>query len=145
LNANINGKTIYSEVNEIVDPSHTALVVWDVQNLLVDAIFNKEEFIRNIYFLIESARKSKISIFYTAIEMLPLKYESSSRLYTYNKLMAKMQRSMPEKRDLSLAINTKEEEEMVITKHTASIFIGTDFERMIRCRGYHCSIYRYSN
>jgi len=135
LNANINGKTIYSEVNEIVDPSHTALVVWDVQNLLVDAIFNKEEFTRNIYFLIESARKSKISIFYTAIEMLPLKYESSSRLYTYNKLMAKMQRSMPEKRDLSLAINTKEEEEMVITKHTASIFIGTDFERMIRNAG----------
>jgi len=42
---------------------------------------------------------------------------------------------MPEKRDLSLAINTKEEEEMVITKHTASIFIGTDFERMIRNAG----------
>jgi len=130
----INGKTIYSEVNEIVEPSHTALVVWDVQNLLVDSIFNKEEFTRNINFLIESARKSKISIFYTAIEMLPLKYESSSRLYTYNKLMAKMLRYMPEKRDLTLAINTKEEE-MVITKHTASIFIGTDFERMIRNAG----------
>jgi nicotinamidase-related amidase len=130
----INGKTIYSEVNEIVEPSHTALVVWDVQNLLVDSIFNKEEFTRSINFLIESARKSKISIFYTAIEMLPLKYESSSRLYTYNKLMAKMLRYMPEKRDLTLAINTKEEE-MVITKHTASIFIGTDFERMIRNAG----------
>jgi len=39
---------------------------------------------------------------------------------------------MSEKRDLSLAINRneEEEEEMVITKHTASIFIGTDFERM---------------
>src|SRR3954469_22354850 len=130
----INGKTIYSEVNEIVEPSHTALVVWDVQNLLVDSIFNKEEFTRSINFLIESARKSKISIFYTAIEMLPLKYESSSRLYTYNKLMAKMLIYMPEKRDLTLAINTKEEE-MVITKHTASIFIGTDFERMIRNAG----------
>src|SRR3954469_25133466 len=43
---------------------------------------------------------------------------------------------MCEKRDLSLAINRKEEEEeMVITKHTASIFIGTDFERMIRNAG----------
>ena len=41
---------------------------------------------------------------------------------------------MPEKRDLTLAINTKEEE-MVITKHTSSIFIGTDFERMIRNAG----------
>ena len=27
----INGKTIYSAVNEIVGPSHTALVVWDIK------------------------------------------------------------------------------------------------------------------
>ena len=51
------------------------------------------------------------------------------------------ERSMSEKRDLSLATNRneeeeqEEEEEMVITKHTASIFIGTDFERMIRNTG----------
>jgi len=48
------------------------------------------------------------------------------------------QQSMSEKRDQSLAINRKEEEEeeeMIITKHTASIFIGTDFERMIRNAG----------
>jgi nicotinamidase-related amidase len=137
----IDGKTIYSAVNEIVEPSHTALVVWDVQNLLVDSIFNKEEFVRNINFLIESTRKSKISIFYTAIEILPLKYESSARLYTYNKLLARMQQqqqqqqqSMSEKRDMSLAVDRKEEE-MLITKHTASIFIGTDFERIIRNAG----------
>ena len=39
--------------------------------------------------------------------------------------------------DLSLAVDRKEgqEEEMVITKHTASIFIGTDFERMVRNAG----------
>lgn len=94
---------------------------------------------RNITLLIESARRTtKMPIFYTAIEMLALKYESSAWLYTYNKLFARMQqqqqRSMSEKRDLSLAINRneEEEEEMVITKHTASIFIGTYFERMIR-------------
>jgi len=134
----IDGKTIYSKVEEIVEPSHTALVVWDVQKLLVDFIFNKEEFMKNINLLIKSARNSKIPIFYTVIEMLPTKYESSSRLYTYTKIFANLQkRSMPqppEKRDLSLAIETWEEE-IVITKHTASIFIGTDFERMIRNAG----------
>jgi nicotinamidase-related amidase len=69
--------------------------------------------------------------------MLPLKYESSARLYTYTKIFASQQRSMqppPEKRDLSLAIN-RNENEVMITKHTASIFIGTDFERMIRNAG----------
>ena len=45
-----------------------------------------------------------------------------------------MQRSMPEKMDMSIAVDRKEDE-MVITKHTASIFIGTDFERMIRNAG----------
>jgi nicotinamidase-related amidase len=51
-------------------------------------------------------------------------------------MFAKMQqqRSMPEKRDLSLSINS-EENEILITKHTMSIFIGTDFERMVRNAG----------
>jgi|SRR5919112_3292845 nicotinamidase-related amidase len=131
----IDGKTIYSNVFEIVDPAHTALVVWDVQKMLVDSIFNKEEFMKNINFLIYAARKSKITVFYTSIEMLPTKYESSARLYTYNKLFARMQQSsISEKRDLSLAVNRKEDE-ILITKHTASIFIGTDFERITRNAG----------
>ena len=131
----IDGKAIYSNVFEIVDPAHTALVVWDVQKMLVDSIFNKEEFMKNINFLIYAARKSKITVFYTSIEMIPTKYESSARLYTYNKLFARMQQSsISEKRDLSLAVNRKEDE-ILITKHTASIFIGTDFERITRNAG----------
>jgi nicotinamidase-related amidase len=130
----INGKTIHSNIQEIVDPAHAALVVWDAQKMLVDFIFNKEEFMYNINLLTESARRSNIPIFYTSIEMLPTKYESSARLYTYNKLFAKIQRSMPEKMDMSSAIDRKEGE-IVITKHTASIFIGTDFERMVRNAG----------
>ena len=91
----IDGKTIYSTIQEIVDPAHTALVVWDVQKMLVDFIFNKEEFINNINLLIESARRTKVPIFYTSVEMLPTKYESSARLYTYNKLFARMQQQRP--------------------------------------------------
>src|SRR3954452_22167742 len=137
----IDGKTIYSTIQEIVDPAHTALVVWDVQKMLVDFIFNKEEFINNINLLIESARRTNVPIFYTSVEMLPTKYESSARLYTFNKLFAKMQQqqqrpqqSRSENMDLSPAVDRKEGE-MVITKHTASIFIGTDFERMVRNAG----------
>ena len=38
---------------------------------------------------------------------------------------------------MSLAVDKKEgqEGEILITKHTASIFIGTDFERMVRNAG----------
>ncbi|MGN6623697.1 MAG: hypothetical protein ACTHJ7_07055 [Candidatus Nitrosocosmicus sp.] len=56
---NINGRIIYSTIPEIVEPTHTALVVWDVQKMLVDFIFNKEVFMNNINRLIESARKCK--------------------------------------------------------------------------------------
>ena len=41
------GKTNYSTIQEIVDPVYTALVVQDVQKMLVDFIFNKEEFMKH--------------------------------------------------------------------------------------------------
>ena len=66
--------------------------------------------------------------------MRPTKYESSARLYTYNKMFARIQRSMPEKMDMSITVDRKEND-MVITKHIESIFIGTDFERMVRNAG----------
>jgi|SRR6476469_253787 len=106
----IDGKIIYSEVNEIVESSHTALVVCDVQKMFIDFIFNKVEFMKNIKLLIESARRAKIPIFYTFAEMLPTKYESSARLYAYNKLFAKMQLRMPKKKEMSLAVDRKEGE-----------------------------------
>ena len=37
-------KVVYNTIEEIVDPSHTALVVWDVQHGSTKIIFNKEEF-----------------------------------------------------------------------------------------------------
>jgi nicotinamidase-related amidase len=94
--------------------------------------FNKDEFMNNIDLLIECARKCKIPVLFSFIEMFAPKFESSARLYTYNRIFARMQqRPLLEKRDLSLAVN-RDEDEMLITKHTMSIFIGTDFERMIR-------------
>ena len=41
-------KIVYDTVEEIPDPSHTALVLWDVQRALTKMVFNKEEFARNL-------------------------------------------------------------------------------------------------
>jgi hypothetical protein len=41
---NVNGINVFESFREIVDPAHTCVVVWDVQNGLVDRIFNKDEF-----------------------------------------------------------------------------------------------------
>ena len=52
-----NNITIYETLAEIADPGHSCLVVWDVQNGLVDRIFNKEEFLTNLKGLIETLRR----------------------------------------------------------------------------------------
>jgi nicotinamidase-related amidase len=130
---NVNGKTIYSNIEEIVEPKHTVLVVWDVQNMLVNSIFNREEFIANLTMLIDSARKSGIPIFYTAIQFLPPRFQSQAWLYAMNKRFSNQQRQQkpPTRGDLELTIHPRDEE-IVINKHTASVFIGTHFEQMIR-------------
>jgi len=69
---NTSGKsTIYKNLQEIVNPEHTALVVWDVQNALVNHSFNKDEFLQNLKALIQAARDSNIPIIYTKITPLP--------------------------------------------------------------------------
>lgn len=125
----IDGKVIYTEIEEIVDPSHTALVVWDVQNITVNFIFNKDEFLGNLNSLIQSARESKVPIFYTAIRPPPLKYQSSVTIYTLSRFFGR-QLQLTEQ-DLNLAVKPSQDE-TTIYKNAASIFIGTDFERMVR-------------
>ena len=53
----IGDKIVYNTIEEILDPSHTALVVWDVQHALTKMIFNREEFSRNLNSIVELARK----------------------------------------------------------------------------------------
>jgi nicotinamidase-related amidase len=133
---------IYRELREIAAREHTALVVWDVQNALVNAIFNKEEFLKNLRSLIEAARKYDIPIAYTKITPLPTRYESPWRLFMSmkrfgvdepDKLPPFMKPGAPESEihaDVAPAPN-----DIVLNKHTASIFIGTHFEYMMRSSG----------
>ena len=59
----IGDKIVYNTIEEILDSSHTALVVWDVLRALTKMIFNKEEFSRNLNSIVELARRSNIPIF----------------------------------------------------------------------------------
>ncbi len=130
---------IYRNLQEIVDPEHTAFVVWDVQNALVNRSFNKEEFVQNLKPLIQTARDSNIPIIYTKITPLPRHYESPFRIYMQ---MKRAGLDDPEKLPSFMAIGSPEaeiysevepaDEDIVLNKHTASIFTGTHFEYMMR-------------
>jgi nicotinamidase-related amidase len=56
----IGDKIVYSTIEEILDPSHTALVVWDVIHAFEKMIFNKEKFSTKLNSVVELARKSNI-------------------------------------------------------------------------------------
>src|ERR671939_2099279 len=127
-------KKVHNTVEEILDPSHTALVVWDVQHGTTKVIFNKEEFSRNLNSVVELARKSNIPIFFTPIQMLPKRFESAAIIYTLGKLGFDRLFEQFTAEDMHFAVKPQEGE-LVINKHTGSIFIDTGFERLLRNAG----------
>jgi len=82
----IGNKVVYDTIEEFIDPSRSALVVWDVQNMLVNRIFNRDEFTNNLNFVVNLARRANVPIFFTRIQILPNRFESPARLYTLSKL-----------------------------------------------------------
>jgi nicotinamidase-related amidase len=138
---NTNGVTLYEDLTEIVDPRHSCLIVWDVQNGLVDRIFNKEEFISNLKALKKNLR-GKIPIVYTLITPVPKEFQSSWALYSMmRRFNVKEISNLPNfmapgsrEREIPEALRP-EEGDIVLDKPAASIFIGTNFENMMRNRG----------
>jgi nicotinamidase-related amidase len=127
---------VYTELNDIVAPEHAALIVWDVQKMLVDRIFNKDEFLQKIGKLIEAARKADVPVFFTKITPLPERFESKARLAA----MKNWGTMSNDKSMFELAVQPNENE-VVINKNTASIFVGTNFELMARNAGIEALIF----
>ncbi len=143
-----NNKTIYDSMSEIVSPGHTALVVWDVQNALVDNIFNKYEFLANLKPVISKAREKGVPVIYSKITPLPVQYNSSWAIYA---MMRRYGIDDPEKLPSFMKPGTSDADiapdvapsgdDVVINKHTASIFIGTHVEYMLRNKGIETIIF----
>ncbi len=133
---------IFENLKEIANPEHTALVLWDCQNGLVDHIFNREEFLANLKALLVAARRRKIPVIYTKITPLPAGYQSGWGIYQAmkrfgvddpSKIPVFMKPGSPEA-EIAAAL-APAEGEVVLNKHTANIFFGTNFEQLMRFRG----------
>jgi nicotinamidase-related amidase len=134
--------TIFENLKEIAEPEHTALVIWDCQNGLVDHIFNKEEFLADLKTLLAAARRRKITVIYTKITPLPAGYQSGWGIYQAmkrfgvddpSKIPVFMKPGSPEA-EIAAAL-APAEGELVLNKHSANIFFGTNFEQLMRFRG----------
>jgi len=135
------GISIYENLAEIVNPEHSCLVVWDVQFGLVDKIFNKDKFLVTVKGLVNSIR-NKMPVVYTLITPEPKGFRSSWRTYSF---MRRFNVKEIDKLPQFMAMGSKDrdiheevkptKDDIVIEKSTASIFIGTNFEYLMRSRG----------
>jgi nicotinamidase-related amidase len=132
----------FATLKEIVEPEHTCLVVWDVQNALVNVVFNREQFLKSLKSLVTAARKYKVLIVYTKITPLPTAVESPWRVYNMMKRFgvddpAKLRPWLvPGSPEAEISDEVKPaENDLVLNKHTASVFIGTHFEYLMMNRG----------
>jgi len=136
----INGVILYENLKEIVDPKHSCLVVWDVQNGLVDRIFNREEFLSSLKPFIEKLR-ARMPVVYTLIRPLPRPFIPSWSLYSmmrrFNvddvKKLPSFMAPGSQERIIPGAVEPKSSD-IVLEKSFASIFLGTNFEFMLRNR-----------
>jgi nicotinamidase-related amidase len=119
------------ELKEIVAPAKTAVLLWDVQNMLVDNIFNKETFLANTNEVLAAAREKNMPVFFSKIDPLPERFESPVRKY-FAKHRVFQLKFTPTGLDLAIEPLANE---TVIWKNTASIFIGTNVEQMLRNAG----------
>lgn len=125
---------IDQELKEIVGPARTALLVWDVQNRLVNNIFNRDIFLSNTKRLVIKAREKGVPVIFSKSMPLPEKFESPARKYMFRNMFKnfKNMAQVPNGQDLTIEAL---ENDIVIPKNTASMFIGTNFEMLLRNAG----------
>jgi nicotinamidase-related amidase len=110
----------------LIKKNDSALIIWDVQEVLVSRIFNKEEFLGKVANLISAARELDIPVLYTKITPLPERFESPLRKATG--------RAGFNPGEIQKEVYPKDSD-VVINKNTPSIFVGTNFEMMMRNAG----------
>ncbi len=137
---NTYGVVVYEDLKEIVDPKHSCLIIWDVQTGLVDRIPDKEKLIGNLKSLKKSLR-GKMPVIYTLITPIPKQFQSSWYLYTMmRRFNVKEISELPDfmapgskEREIPKALQPQDSD-IVLDKPAGSIFIGTNFEYMMRGR-----------
>ena len=120
-----------TELKEILNPNKTAVLIWDVQNMLVQNIFNTEEFLGNTKKVISLAKEKNVPVIFSKITPLPERFESPVRKYFMKKRLLSF-KPVPNGYDLTIEPTDLD---IVIPKNTASMFIGTNFEQLLRNAG----------
>jgi nicotinamidase-related amidase len=132
------GRKIPTDLGEIVEPAHTVLLVWDMQNDQAGGSFNKEALIRNAPPLIAAARAAKIKTVYTRQTPYLWKDESPAWIRRFMKEQKVDHPSKLKPRRLHGSFGWQlmdpfapSEDDLVIDKRRGTMFIGNEFETLL--------------
>jgi nicotinamidase-related amidase len=132
---------IYQSLKEIVDPAHTILVAWDIQNTTANRAFNKEECLNNIKAIMAAARQQNVPLVYTKITRLPQQFASSWTLFmTMRRYKVDDPEKIPQLKPGSFELEIHDavkpnQDDLILPKYTPNIFLGTHFEHLLQNRG----------
>lgn len=135
------GREIPTEPREIIDPSRTVLLVWDMQNDQAGGSFNKEELIRNTPPLIVAAHAAQVKVIYT--QSTPYLWRDESPAWIRRALKEQKvdhpSKLKPRRVRGSFGWQLMEpfkplEDDIVLEKRRPTMFLGTEFESLLHHR-----------
>lgn len=131
-------REIPTELQEIIDPGRTVLLVWDMQNDQAGGSFNREELIRNTPPLIAAARRAKVKLVYTQSTPYPWQDESPAWIRRAMKEQKVDHPSKLKPRRLRGSFGWQlmepfrpDEYDLVLEKRRPTMFLGTEFESLL--------------
>jgi nicotinamidase-related amidase len=128
-------------INMVNEPSiqrvRSALIVWDMQVSTLERIQNAGQVIENTRLVLNAARIAKLPIIYTQTTGLPYEYLSFYSLYQNSRVGTDPRKIFKPEGSPGWQITNELvplKEEMIIKKHTGSLFVGTSAELLLQNR-----------
>jgi nicotinamidase-related amidase len=125
-------------VSQDVSYRNTALIVWDMQNGIARRAFNYQEIVGNVRLLLDAAHRYRMPVIYSQHTGLPSEFLSKYAAYSMRRRGIDPSKSsfMVEGSDEWSVVSelVPSKGDLVLKKHTASFFVGTILEQVLRAR-----------
>src|SRR5918992_385612 len=138
----IGGKKIPSTLAELVDPTRTALLLWDMEYAIAPNAFNYKDILPKLQELSALARRIGVPVFYSVQTGFDLLKEEAGVWVRIRMKRAKatepsqLLKEPENPRDREIVDDLKPEpKDIVFQKRRPDGFVGTDFDLMLRSNG----------
>jgi nicotinamidase-related amidase len=133
-----------SVMGKDVDYDRSVLIVWDMQNGIAGNARNLDQLLQNVRMLIDASHASSVPVIYSQHTGLPPEFQSKYMRHLLQR------RGIPEGSTF-MAEGSQEwrivkelaplqGKDIVLKKHTASFFVGTPLEQLLRNKGVEAVI-----